>query len=87
MESITWTPVEQAAAYATYIGRTGCRKNMGVEVHTSHANKRITLSPLNVDNCQIDIPSQHLGKLIAMLRKAQKEIKAKQKEELHAAQP
>lgn len=75
---IVWPVTDAEAANATYIGRRGCKTILGIELDTTMIDKRVTLAPVNVDNCQIDIPVQHLGKVIAMLRQAQKAAKARQ---------
>src|SRR5437763_352311 len=74
---IVWPVADAEAANATYIGRRGCKTILGIELNTTMIDKRVTLAPVNVDNCQIDIPVQHMGKVIAMLRQAQKEMKAR----------
>ena len=67
---LVWPVADAEAANATYIGRRGCKTILGIELDTTMIDKR-------VDNCQIDIPVQHLGKVIAMLRQAQKAAKAR----------
>ena len=73
---IVWAVADAEAANATYIGRRGCKTILGIELDTTMIDKRVTLAPVNVDNCQIDIPVQHLGKVIAMLRQAQRAANA-----------
>jgi hypothetical protein len=69
MLAVNWGKEAAEDAYATYIGRSGCKTCKGVEVHIT-PGKRITLCPLNVDNCQIDIPADQVDAVIAALQKA-----------------
>lgn len=67
--SLSWGKEKADAAYATYIGRSGCKACLGIDVFKT-PNKRITILPLGVNNCQIDIPVSEIPALIALLERA-----------------
>ena len=69
---IVWPVADAEAANATYIGRRGCKTILGIELDTTMIDKRVTLAPVNVDNCQIDIPMAHLSAVIKLLQQALK---------------
>lgn len=73
MLSVEWGEQAAEAAYATYIGRRGCKPILGVEVSTE-GRKRLTITPLGVNSCQIDIPYEHIDAVIARLTEAKRQM-------------
>lgn len=64
---VKWSKELAAQNHINYVGRAGGFPCWGIEAWV-YADKRVTLSPLNVDHCQIDIPVSELDAVINMLQ-------------------